>query len=91
MWRRAKDVAEARLARDSAEDGEEESKDAKGSGRPRASSSKPVTLFSLGLPKLRQWLEEDEDRLQEKLKEASSDKLKEKKMAFEGFVKNKDR
>lgn len=52
---------------------------------------RPSSLFSFGLPLLRRWLEEDEDKAQEMAKERASEKAMDKKVAYEGFIKNKDR
>jgi hypothetical protein len=96
IWKRARDIVEGTSASKHAvpdDDNVQSHKDEKGSkstvARPVSSSA--TSIFSFGLPLLRQWLEEDEDAAQEKAKEIASEKAMEKKVAYEGFVKNKDR
>lgn len=82
VWKAAKTIVE------SGGDSVAREQSAKGSAD---RGSKPSSLFSFGLPQLRRWLEEDEDKAQERAKEIAYGKSKDKKVAYEGFIKNKDR
>lgn len=85
IWKQAKEIVESGGTMMPSESS------AKAGAEVRGSSSKPTSLFQFGLPLLRLWLEEDEDKAQARAKELASEKNMDKKVAFEGFVKNKDR
>lgn len=87
IWRVAKTIVES-----GGDAVAEESSAKEGAGRKQAPrGEQPSSLFSFGLPQLRRWLEEDEDKMQERAKELAQERAMDKKVAYEGFVKNKDR
>ena len=93
IWRQAKAIVESGVPSNTSSS----TSDAKESPRRQRPSNntgdggKGNSLFTYGLPKLRQWLEDDEDKAQERAKEIAYEKINDKKIAYEGFVKNKDR
>jgi hypothetical protein len=91
VWKEARAEVEKSVNAANAAD-HKSSSDAKDSSSRTASSSRQSnSLYAFGLPRLRLWIEEDEDVAQERAKEAASERASEKKIAYEGFVKKKDR
>lgn len=90
VWKEARAEVEKNINRDTTES--KSGNDAKdSSSRNAQGSNQPNTLFAHGLPCLRLWIEEDDDVAQARAKEAASERATEKKVAYEGFVKKKDR
>ena len=48
-------------------------------------------LYDLSMKRLREWVEEDEDKAAEASREVKLEKMAEAKVSHEQFVKNKDR
>ena len=90
IWRNAKEIVESGGSHNMANESSRKQQSAD-SRQPSSSGRNGPSLFSFGLPKLRQWLEEDEDKAQEAAKERAHEKNMDKKVAYEGFIKNKDR
>jgi hypothetical protein len=91
VWKEARAEVEKSVSSNTTSESKSLSDAKNSSSRSTSSSRQSNSLYAFGLPRLRLWIEEDEDMAQERAKEAASERATEKKIAYEGFVKKKDR